>query len=758
MYSPQIIGQRLSKIAPQILTNYNFNLQYYSIDYCNQMRDYINNLIDYDLYWETVDKKADEVQIVFKDANCEKEFNSIEISNFRMNEQIISTYDCNYFMDRYYIIQDIHDKFINFKANKLQLINRNIRARLELARRAIKKLTLKARQTGETTDGLGVLLHRICLIENSRSVIASYRDSETTKLARMFNNGLNRVAFWLKPKIKELDKRRYYGYTNGSIINMGYGTERALARGSTLTLFHLTEIAKYLYPSESVESALSKAAHESVWNLGTIEGTAEKMGDWFDTFWHTQVKLSNEGLEDFYCSFIPYVCRGDDIYPTKAWINARYDAFSKYKPKPETIQHKFKIENYIKTHKDLLDVMGSNYNMSKETMFYYEVEKEKYKQRGQLHLFYREMPSDPEEAFQNPEKTVYPIEIITELNDSAQKEVPRVYKIKGDVNEIAPDLQIDLLNDEIDRDLPILNINTPRHWNFQTSYQLYPLKFKGWDRLDYKNKFILFDYHNEDFEYTLGGDFSDGLGENLSDDFVIEGYRKGTIANKDKQVLEFASPNINPSNSWPFILTAGLLLSTPSKLALMSLEAERGGGQEAIDKLLLLGWHNIFELIDISKTGESKRFGRLGWFTNRRTRPIMVNHFFSFIKGRHLELMSPFLVSELKGLTKKESVSAIYNTETEKVAGKIDNRWIASCIALYSSHQNEMLGYEKAAWERRTIKNDDVVNYASYNYGEELSNLNKGVDIFDSLEYNRSIGNFDGERNVLPYYNNIEDY
>lgn len=699
------------------------------------MKDYLDSLIDMDIYNETIEKKKDEVRIIFVSSTAEREFNSKEISEFIVNEQSVCTLDCNYFMDGYYLISDRHNKFINFSPNKLQLINRNIRSRLELARVAIKKLTLKARQTGETTDGLGVLLHRLNFIKDAKSVIASYRLTETVKLTRMFNDGFNRIPYWLKEKYVEMDSKDHYKYSNNSVLTLGYGTEKAIGRGATLTLFHLTEIAKFLYPAESVESALSKASHESVWTLGTIEGTAEKMGDWFDEFWHIQNKLQNEGLADFYCSFIPYVCRGDDLYPTTEWINKRKEAFEKWKPKQETIRHKFKVENYIKTHKDLLEVMGSNWQMSKETMFYYEVEKEKYKSRNQLHLFYREMPSDPEEAFQTAEKGIYPIEIITLLNDKAQEQIPSLYKIKGNRDEINETLQIQV-DDELDFTKSIINTQTPYNWNYKTSFELQPIKFNGWDKLDYKNTFIIFDEPNGSFDYTLGGDFSDGLGENLSDDFVIEIVRKGTIANKDKQVLEFASPEINSSNSWPFLLAAGLLFS-PANQLLMSLEAERGGGQEAIDKLLMMGWNNMFELIDITKTGDTKNFGRLGWFTNRRTRPIMVNHFNSFVKGNHLEIMSPLLIKEMKGLIKRQTVSSQYQTETEKILGKIDNRWIATCIALYSSHQNEMLGFEKAAWEKRQVQDNNIITLAKHDYAEDFNNISKeSSDIINYIDYN----------------------
>lgn len=737
MYAPQINNLHLNRIKPSYILKgkeHIINLQRYDKDYCWQMEDYLNNLIEYDIYKESVSGK--EVKIIFKNPACEKEYYSIPITEFRINEEAVCTLDCNYFMDRYYMISNYKNQFIKFSPNKLQLINRNIRARLELARRAIKKLTLKARQTGETTDGLGVILHRLNFIEDVKSIIASYKNTETIKLARMFNDGFERIPYYLKKQYNEMAATSHYKYSNNSILTLGWGTEKALGRGATLLLFHLTEIAKYLYPEESVESALAKASHESTLNLGTIEGTAEKLGDWFDTFWHLQNKMQNEGLADFYCSFIPYVCRGDDLYPTKDWLHARIKAFNKWKPKQETIRHKYKVEQYIRTHSDLSDVMGKNWEMRKETMFYYEVEKEKYKARNKLHLFYREMPSDPDEAFQNAEQAVYPIEITTKLNDIAQQSIPSLYKIRGDSNEIDSNCQVGV-EDDINTNKPSINIKTPYHWNFQTSFELIPLVFKGWDKLDYKNIFIIWDSGNENFDYTLGGDFSSGLGEGRSDDFVMEILRKGTISNKDKQVLEFASPDIPTSRAWPFIL-AGLLLYSffgrdKSKQCLASLEAEKGGGQEAIDKLLMLGYSSIFELIDITKTGENKRFGRLGWFTNRRTRPIMVNHFNSFAKGDYIEILSPLLVSELKNLTKHETISSIYGNQNEKIAGKVDNRWIATCIALYSSHQNEMLGFEKAAWENRQSQDSDLITLANYDYGSELSNLSQNNKLTKSL-------------------------
>jgi hypothetical protein len=55
---------------------------------------------------------------------------------------------------------------------------------------------------------------------------------------------------------------------------------KSLGRGETPTVAHGSEIASYLYPEKSIEAALGKAMHETIWMLKILEGTAEGRDDW----------------------------------------------------------------------------------------------------------------------------------------------------------------------------------------------------------------------------------------------------------------------------------------------------------------------------------------------------------------------------------------------------------------------------------------------------------------------------------------------
>src|SRR6266404_1523628 len=95
LYNSQVISSNLEKVQPSL----NFNLNYHSIKEVSQAIDHINNLIELDLYNETVREGKSKVIIKFKSPSSKKEFYSKSIQEFIMNETIISKFDCFYWME-----------------------------------------------------------------------------------------------------------------------------------------------------------------------------------------------------------------------------------------------------------------------------------------------------------------------------------------------------------------------------------------------------------------------------------------------------------------------------------------------------------------------------------------------------------------------------------------------------------------------------------------------------------------------------------
>src|SRR5438128_12634409 len=111
MYSQKVISTNLEEVQNSL----DFKLQYHSINEVHQATDFINNLINIDIYNETVKEGKSKVVIQFKSQKAKKEYYSKAIQEFITNEIIISKFDCFYWMERYYKINDIKNKFIQYK-------------------------------------------------------------------------------------------------------------------------------------------------------------------------------------------------------------------------------------------------------------------------------------------------------------------------------------------------------------------------------------------------------------------------------------------------------------------------------------------------------------------------------------------------------------------------------------------------------------------------------------------------------------------
>lgn len=737
MYNPEIIFSRLEKIQKAL----KLKLIEYSIKESLERKSAIDSLINLDLYKETSRLGKKNVKIEFKSKRAEAEFNSPIVQSYIQNELLLCKWNCNYWMDRYYWISDIEGRWTLFSPLPAQKINRKVRSKLEFLKRAIRRLCLKARQQGETTDAQGVVQHRIQFHDNTRSLIASKSEDDTNKMSQKIMKSMERQPFWLRPQLLRFDTGNYFEFENDSYLDLGWGTQKSLGRGGTYQVNHISEIASFKYPYSAIDSALGLATHETIWMLQTLEGTAEGRDDYLHELWKETISGMEKGISSLYATFFPYYLRRD-IYPTETWIQGRREGFLNWIPKQETIIHARKAENNVRTNSYLREELGSNWKMDKEVMFFYEISKEAAIKRNELPKFLQEMPADAEEAFQHAGKTIYPIELITFYSDSAQSKTPDVYKIRGDSAEISPDFFP--LESEIDSRKKIIQIKVKLDSEIPTSYyELVPIKFNGWNDFDPINKFLIWEHPKSKFEYGAFIDPSDGMGKGNSDDAVFNITRKGTIEQKDKQVLEFASPDLPQLKMWPFILPLISYFSLKEQL-LLTIEINKG--YELQNLLWARGWNNMFKRYDEGKKGqELAKIKNYGLYTSPRTREQLVTFFNSFVLGKHYEINSLFLIQEMKDLQKIRSISPIYHIQKDKISGKKDNRFIAAAGNLYALHRDEILGFEKASWENRILNE----NHGNFEFKSIPEDSFSKEDSFESNLNCDNISNIDDEISSL---------
>lgn len=739
MYSQKIINQNLSRIRPYVdyetkggVQRIYFDLQEVPINEVQQRVDFFNDKIDFDLYEKTVDKGAGNTKIEFKKGWTP----SLNELIFMENERILCKYSWLYWSERYYKISDILNRFIQYHANRAQRIWDRIDARLQENGLAIRRGNWKARQQTSTTHSQGKIQHRLQFWSDVKGVTASYDLGATRKMAQMILDSMRRQPYWLRPQITNMVTGQYYYYDNGSRLELGAGTGKQISTGTTPTVVHCSEVPFYLYPNESIIQSLMPSMHDSPNIFCVLEGTANGRGRgnfWFD-LWNDCIAGLRDGSYEVYPIFVPN-CARDDTYPTESWMKQRADIYANWQPASSTIIYANKIRNYVTTNSDLRDEFGSSWRLSKEKMFWYEKEYAKHLQKGTLHIFLQEFPATPEDMFQNSGMGIYPIEVINYYDGLARQGVPDVYKLRGELGEI--DFSLQPTPDEIDDSKPSIQIKSNWDSRSYSEFELVPVKFEGWDKLDPKNKVLIFEHSKDEFEYGIAVDPSDGLGERQSNDAAIEVIRKGTVEHNDKQVCEFTSPEIPQLQLWPFIMAIATYFS-PVDQSLLTIEINKG--EDAQNAMIARGWYNLFLRKDSTVVSENQNsVRRFGFYTSSRSREALVSHLNSFIKGKWIDINSVKLVEELKDLKKLRLMS-----NRIKEAGDCDNRFIALGMCLYALHRDE--DREFPMWEKRAKQNNNRVIIPTYpNYHQFNTNNSSEVAYnsdFDSNPLNDFVNEY----------------
>lgn len=714
MYSRKVSDERLDKIQQ----NLPFQLQRYSQKECTDFHEWTKTLLNWDVYDAAAKRNIKSVKNVFADGSVFKspahqaEFEKDYVQNRIENERIICKWDANYWQDNYYQIKNHEGIYVPYIPLPAQRIWRRIRSDLNEKHLPIKQLDLKGRQQGDTTEKQGLLLQRISFTPGADCLVASKQDKDSGIMVQKLLSALDLQPFWLRPFYEQFTTGEGYRFDNGSFIDIGSGQQEFLGKGQTPTACHLSEIASFKYPKSAIENALFRAMHESEWLLQFLEGTAESRDDWFHKKVKEVIAAMDRGTTSWYFNFIAWFFRRD-IYPTDTYIRARSDAYAKWIPKPETLAMAKMAENSVRSWKYSRAELGSNWKMDREQMFYYEIEREQAEREDRLAEFLSQMPTTVDEAFQHAGKTLYKVSLIQEYETNARSIIPEVYKLKGDPSEVSPQYWPE--PDEILEDGRIIEITC--NWNSSipaSVFQLIQIKFDGWDNFDPINKFIIWEHPRPGFNYSEAIDTSDGLGRDISDDAIIGINRIGTAEFKDRQVMEFASPEIPLGSMWPFALVSLTYYSRYTNSQILS-TIECNKGYELQNALINRGYYNHYKRLDQSSPYQDEaKVQKYGFWTDKATRPAILQHFHNFFIGKHYEIFSPPLLAEVRDLQKVRKLNSELGFSSEKIVGKRDNRILTAAINLFASHNREIAGHEKKTWESRVRSSENIVDIKSF--------------------------------------------
>lgn len=727
MYSEKVSN----KILEDLQKSLPFQLQQYSVAECRIFVDFIDQLINLDLYKAASKRNIKAVRNIFDDKSvfkskaAERAYLQKDVQERIANERIISKWDANYWQDRYYLVKDAQEgRYVVFSPLPAQRIWRRIRADLNEKHLPIKTLDLKGRQQGDTVEKQGLVQHRLNFFPDTEALIASKDQDSTDKMSRKIIESQSRQPFWLKPELESFETGNGYRFDNGSFLDLGWGTAESLGKGQTPLVCHLSEIALFKYPKSAIENALFNAMHESEWLLQFLEGTAEARDDWFHRKIIEVIAGMEKGTTSWFFNFIQWFFRRD-LKPTPSYIEARSSAFSSWIPKSETLATAKMAENAVKSWKYSREELGSNWKMDKEQMFWYELEYEQAEKEDRLAEFLSQNPTTVDQAFQHAGKTLYNIKLIEDYSQKAQALIPEVYKLRGDASEISPlywpTADEVLLDSEGGETIEIVC-----NWNGgipASIFQLIKIRFDGWNNFDATNKFIIWRHPEKGFRYGISADTSDGLGAGVSDDAVLNITRVGTAESRDKQVCEFASPEVPLGSMWPFSLAIATYYSRFEGQQLITIECNKG--YEFQNALIQRGWWNLYKRLDESNPYQDEsKIQKYGFWTDRATRPAIIGMFHNFFIGKHYEIHSPLLLAQIRDLQKVRKPNTELGFASDKIVGKKDDRVLAAAINLYAIHRDEIAGHEKKSWEEREASEKGIVEIKRF----------KGLDYERDLE------------------------
>jgi hypothetical protein len=272
-------------------------------------------------------------------------------------------------------------------------------------------LVLKARQLGASTLSEAIIGHRTTCYAHVFGLIASDEQDASSFLFDMYERGVERLPFFMRPTVTEHVKNDEMVFATGSHTFVGWsraqrkgsdgvGKRGQIGRGKTLSVLHLSELASWEQP-EQIDEALMPAVPMTPLTFGALESTAKGRFNW----WHKNWMAAKAGKSRYSAVFIPwYAERG------KYWLPAPVD----WTPNLTTLAHARRATEYGPRW------MHSTVQLTREQLYWYEFNRAQNEAAGKLSSFLEEYPSDDEEAFQHSGRSIFTLQVRERIRDKAK--------------------------------------------------------------------------------------------------------------------------------------------------------------------------------------------------------------------------------------------------------------------------------------------------------------------------------------------------
>lgn len=204
------------------------------------------------------------------------------------------------------------------------------------------------------------------------------------------------------------------------------------------------------------------------------------------------------------------------------------------------------------------------------------------------------------------------------------------------------------------------------------------------------------------YTYVISADVGEGIKQDRS---VAQITRLGTVEEPEEQVAEFVSDEIDPIDFAGVIDAMGRFYCDEAKVpALCAVEVNNHGLATQRELSRHLGYENFYIWQVEDSADPTRRFtNRVGFYTNRSTRPPLIQLFVKKVKTvdpntgvPDYKINSPFLLEELRAF---QTMGALFEASAED--GAHDDCIMSAAIGLYVCQTLQFEMYESTADSRR---------------------------------------------------------
>lgn len=188
------------------------------------------------------------------------------------------------------------------------------------------------------------------------------------------------------------------------------------------------------------------------------------------------------------------------------------------------------------------------------------------------------------------------------------------------------------------------------------------------------------------YTYAMGVDCAEGVGKDRS---VVSVIKIGNKGEPDTQVAEFASDWHGAAAMAPIVSAIGRFYSDSENLeAIVTIEGNMLG-QVCIQDLRTAHGYSHFYIRRMYDRYENIWVDKLGFVTNRQSRPALISRGLHAMQEGHLVPASEFLLQEM------EDFEGDWNlAQARAKSGQHDDRVIAFKMAYWGAHEEEWLAGE----------------------------------------------------------------